>query len=111
MLLKLNVIIIYSLIAFFLSLMLYPIYIELLKKWKVRKTIRDDTVTGEEAKIFKELHQHKAGTPTMGGGLILLILALMVGLSLIIQYMGWTNHSLLARQETYILLFAIFSMG
>ena len=67
MLLKLNVIIIYSLIAFFLSLILYPIYINLLKKRKVGKQIREDTVTGEEASIFKELHKHKTGTPTMGG--------------------------------------------
>ena len=60
MLLKLNVIIIYSLIAFFLSLILFPIYIELLKKRKAGKQIRNDTVTGEDASIFKALHQHKA---------------------------------------------------
>jgi UDP-N-acetylmuramyl pentapeptide phosphotransferase/UDP-N-acetylglucosamine-1-phosphate transferase len=66
MLLKLNVIIIYSLIAFFLSLMLYPLYINLLRKRKVGQQIREDSITGEEASIFKQLHQHKVGTPTMG---------------------------------------------
>jgi UDP-N-acetylmuramyl pentapeptide phosphotransferase/UDP-N-acetylglucosamine-1-phosphate transferase len=65
MLLKLNAIIIYSLVAFFLSLMLYPLYIKLLQQLKAGKTIRDNTVTGENATIFKTLHQHKAGTPTM----------------------------------------------
>lgn len=110
MLLKLNAIIIYSLVAFFLSLMLYPLYINLLKKLKAGKQIREDTVTGEEASIFKALHQHKAGTPTMGWWLILLVVLALVWLSILIQKLGRTNHSLLARQETYILLFAFFSM-
>lgn len=110
MLLKLNAIIIYSLIAFFLSLMLYPLYISLLKKRKAGKTIRDASVTWEEASIFKALHQHKAGTPTMWWWLILFVVLLMVLLSVVINKLWRTNHSLLARQETYILLFAFFSM-
>ncbi|USN55711.1 MAG: hypothetical protein H6765_03855 [Candidatus Peribacteria bacterium] len=65
MLLKLNSIIIFSLVAFFLSLMCYPPYILLLRKLKAGKQIRDDSVTGEKASIFKELHKHKTGTPTM----------------------------------------------
>jgi phospho-N-acetylmuramoyl-pentapeptide-transferase len=110
MLLKLNAIIIYSLIAFFLSLMLYPLYIALLKKLKAGKTIRDASVTWEDASIFKALHQHKAWTPTMWWWLILLVVFLMVLLSVVVNKLWRTNHSLLARQETYILLFAFFSM-
>jgi len=45
MLVKLNHIIIYSLAAVVLAAILYPIYIRILKKLKVRKTIREDTAT------------------------------------------------------------------
>ena len=111
MLLKLNSIILYSLLAFFLSLMLYPLYITLLQKIKAWKKIREASVTGEDAPIFNELHKHKAGTPTMWAWLILFIVAALVIWSLIVQKLGFTNHSLRARQETYIILFAFFSMG
>jgi phospho-N-acetylmuramoyl-pentapeptide-transferase len=67
-------------------------------------------MTGDDAPIFNQLHQHKAGTPTMGGWLILLIVLGMVLSSFVIQYYGITNNSLFTRQETYIILFALFSM-
>ena len=92
-----------------MSLMLYPLYIQLLTYIKAGKQIRDDDVTGNKASIFKKLHGHKAGTPTMGGGLILIIIAILVGASFLVQELGFTRNSLLARQETYILLFAIFN--
>lgn len=111
MIFKLNSIIIYGLLSFFLSLMLYPLYIVLLKKCKAGKTIRDDSVTWDKASVFKQLHQHKAWTPTMWWWLILIVLLGMVLLSILIQHLGWTNHSLFSRQETYIILFAVFSMG
>ncbi len=111
MLLKLNTILLYSLTAFFLSLMLYPAYIMLLRKLKAGKTIREETMDGHQTPIFSQLHGHKQGTPTMGGGLILAVLLFMVLLSIVIQKLGWINNSLFAREETYILLFALFSMG
>jgi hypothetical protein len=46
-------------------MLLYPIFIKLLKRFKAGKTIREDTVTGDKATIFSKLHKHKAGTPTM----------------------------------------------
>lgn len=45
MLVKLNNIIAFALIAFFLSWILYPLYIKLLKKLKAGKTIREVAVT------------------------------------------------------------------
>ncbi|MEI6774505.1 MAG: hypothetical protein WCL18_07135 [bacterium] len=65
MLVKLNNIIMFALIAFFISWILYPIYISILKKYKLGKTIRESSVTGEQSKIFSQLHEHKQGTPTM----------------------------------------------
>jgi phospho-N-acetylmuramoyl-pentapeptide-transferase len=78
MLIKLNHIIIFSLFAFFISWILYPLYIKILRKYKLGKTIRQDAVTGEKSKIFSKMHEHKKGTPTMGGGIFLLVMALMI---------------------------------
>jgi len=65
MLVKLNNIIMFALIAFFISRILYPIYISILKKYKIGKTIRETAVTGEKSTIFTQMHEHKKGTPTM----------------------------------------------
>lgn len=110
MLLKLTSIMLYALVWFFLALTLYPWYIALLKKRKIGKQIRDDAMTGDKATIFSTLHAHKSWTPTMWGWVLLLIMVILVILSYVIQYAGITNNSLVTRQETYILLFAFFSM-
>ncbi len=49
----------FALIAFFISWILYPIYIHILRKFKIGKTIREAAVTGEKSKIFTQLHEHK----------------------------------------------------
>ncbi|MDR0369142.1 MAG: hypothetical protein LBH96_00980 [Candidatus Peribacteria bacterium] len=61
--------------------------------------------------MFVKLHEHKAGTPTMGGGLFLLIMLVMIVVSLLFQYRGRIENSLWNQQETYIILFGFFSMG
>lgn len=111
MLVKLTSIMLYALTWFFLALAIYPWYILLLKKLKFGKQIRDDAMTGEKATIFAWLHGHKSGTPTMWWGVFLLIMLFLVWLSFGIQHAWITNNSLVTRQETYILLFAFFSMG
>lgn len=111
MLLKLNSIIIYGLGAFFLALALYPLYIAILKRCKIGKTIREETITGEKAKIFVDLHKHKTGTPNLWWGMFLIIMSIMIWLSLILQHYDVINNSLISRQETYIILFGFFSMG
>lgn len=110
-LIKLNTIIIYGLITFLLSWFLYPLYIKFLKSQKAGKTIREEDVTGQKATIFQELHSHKAWTPTMGWGLFLIIVALMIIASYIPYKLWRINNTLLNRQETYILLFWFFGMG
>ncbi len=60
MLLKLNSIILYILIAFILALVLYPSYIKLLKYMKAGKLLRETAVGGGIAEIFQKLHGHKA---------------------------------------------------
>lgn len=111
MIAKLNSIILYMVITFCISLFVYPLYIRFLAWIKAWKTIRDHDSMGQKASIFQSLHGHKAWTPTMGGGLFLVIVLLMIIGSFIIQYLGYTNNSLRSREETYILLFGFFSMG
>ena len=111
MLLNLSLILSFTLITFILIIILYPCYIKLLKKRKAGKTIRDNTATGEKSEIFKELHQHKAGTPTMGGGLFLIIMLVAIASSLLLQQRNFIDNSLRNQQETYIILFWFFSMG
>ncbi len=110
MLLKLESILIYSMFAFFISLMLYPLYILLLKRIKAWKTLREDSTSWWSATIFNNLHWHKIWTPTMWGGLIILVVALLVLFSYVLQWMWIITFSLLTREETYIILFAFFSM-
>ena len=111
MLVKLNNIIMFALIAFFISWILYPIYISILKKYKLGKTIRESAVTGEQSKIFSQMHEHKKWTPTMWGGIFLIVMGLMVGLSFMLKDYKFINNTLFNRQETYVLLFGFFSMG
>ena len=111
MLVKLNNIIMFALIAFFISWILYPIYICILKKYKFGKTIREAAVTWEKSTIFSQLHEHKQGTPTMWGGIFLIVMGLMVGLSFMLKDYKFINNTLFNRQETYVLLFGFFSMG
>ncbi len=73
MLVKLGLILTYALVSFGLSLVLYPPYIRWLRRLKVGKTIREDSVTGDKAEIFSSMHEHKAGTPNIGGGLFVVI--------------------------------------
>lgn len=111
MLIKLNSIIIFALAAFFISWILYPLYIKLLQKYKMGKTIREDAVTWEKSVIFSQMHEHKKGTPTMWGGIFLLVVALMIWASFVAQHYHFVNNTLFSRQETYVLLFGFFSMG
>lgn len=110
MIVKLNQILIFSLIAFTLSMLLFPLFIKLLKNKKIWQRIREVAMTGEDSTIYKKLHSHKSGTPTMGGGIFLIVMFLMVWVSLFLQHKGIINNSLLNRKETYVLLFGFFSM-
>ena len=110
MLLKVNSIIIYGLVTFIISTVLYPLYIRFLQYIKAGKTIRDDSVTWDKASIFQSLHAHKQWTPTMWWWFFLIIVLFMVLMSFIPYQLDWVNNTLFNRQETYILLFGFFSM-
>lgn len=110
MLVKLNQIILFSLGAFFLAVILYPIYIRILKKCKAGQKIRESAVTGEASPIYNKLHWHKSWTPTMWWGLFIIVMAIMIGISYFLKRKWRITYSLVTRSETYILLFGFFSM-
>ena len=110
-LIKLSQVLFYALISFWVSLLLYPSYIKLLQKLKAGKTIRENTATGEKSEIFSKLHAHKQGTPTMWGGMFLIVMLVMVIGSFLLQHFGWIENSLWNARESYIILFWFFSMG
>jgi phospho-N-acetylmuramoyl-pentapeptide-transferase len=97
--------------AFFLTLIVAPFFIRLLHKYKIGKKLREIASTGERADIFQELHQKKAGTPTMGGILIWGTTLIIVLLSEIPSALKLTEHSLFNRQETWLPIFTLITVA
>ena len=106
-------------LSFVMTFLMMPYGISLLVKYKMGQQIREEALMGK-AEEFSRLHQGKSGTPTMGWAIILLSVILLVVLSIVIQYMGsWTEstfgwsfkYSLWNRNETYIALFTLISVG
>lgn len=105
----------YLLIAFGITLVLIPYYIRFLYHFRLGKTIRDEALVWK-ATEFAKLHKEKTGTPTLGWGVILLVIFLLVLGSIGILWMsGWIEnifgitlrHSLWSREETYLPLFTL----
>ncbi|MBD3270480.1 phospho-N-acetylmuramoyl-pentapeptide-transferase [Candidatus Peregrinibacteria bacterium] len=91
-----------QILAFIIAVIIAPTFIQLLKKYKIGKQLRDKATTGEKAVIFNELHAKKKGTPTMGGILIWGTVLIVVLLSSLSQLLGITENSLFSREETLL---------
>ena len=85
----------FSLSSFLISFLLTPFFTDFLYKHKLGKRIRDS----KSAPIMSELHKHKAGTPTMGGILIWLTVAVL------------TLFFNLERSATWLPLFCLVATG
>jgi len=93
--------------AFLLAVIVAPWFIKLLYKCKCYKQLREVASSGEQATIYQQLHGKKKGVPTMGGILIwgtALVIVLLSGLSSIF---GFTENSLINRNETWLPLFTL----
>lgn len=88
--------------AFILALILANPFLNLLKKYKISKQIREIASTGERAERYLKLHKKKEGTPTMGGILIWGTTLLIVLGSRILSATGIIDRSLLNRKETWL---------
>lgn len=101
----------YAFAAFALGLIMTPWFIDFLRKNKLGKQLRVETVDGREASIFRKYHKDKFGTPTMGGLLIWGSILVVILLSRVLAYSGVVEFSLLQRREVYLPLFTLVSMG
>ena len=101
----------YGIFAFILGLFLTPWFVSFLKKNRMGKQLRVETVDNREAKVFRTYHQHKFGTPTMGGLLIWGSILATVVFSRLLSLSGLVDHSLLQRGQVYLPLFILVSLG
>lgn len=97
--------------GFIIVALLTKPYFKLLLKAGVKKVLREEAADGSTAEIFRALHKNKAGTPTMGGVLIWLTVALIILLSPLASRLGLTRFSLLNRNETYLPVFTLIATG
>ncbi len=96
-------------ISFFVAVIVTPLWIRFLKRYKLGKQIRI-----EGAPIFSEMHKKKEGTPTMGGFLIWSVVLVLAVTFLVLQnnYDGfWSKMNFLSRGETLLPLGAMVIAG
>ncbi len=88
-----------TVLAFLVAMALTPAFTTFLYTNKLGKKIRQTDFNQKEAPIFYKLHQHKANTPTMGGLLMWVTVAI---LTLLFN---------LSRQATWLPLFVLVATG
>jgi len=98
-------------IGFGIAITLAKPFIKLLHHFKIGKNIRETASDGKPATLFNALHQKKSGTPTMGGVLIWGSVLLTIGMSRILSYTGFFEHSLLNRKETYLPILTLVAVA
>ncbi|MBI5414300.1 phospho-N-acetylmuramoyl-pentapeptide-transferase, partial [Candidatus Peregrinibacteria bacterium] len=101
----------YSVFAFFVTLVATPAFVRILQKWNIRKNIRDDSIDGKVAKVYRALHLGKEGTPTMGGVLIWGTTLGVILFSRFLSFIGVIEKSILQRGEVYLPIFTLLAMG
>ncbi|MEK7615789.1 MAG: phospho-N-acetylmuramoyl-pentapeptide-transferase [Patescibacteria group bacterium] len=88
-------------VSFFATLLLTPLWTRFLYRYKIGKQLRGP----DEAPVFHGLHQHKEGTPTMGG-------VLLWGTVTLITLIFWfTKYNFLSRSQTWLPLGVLIFAG
>jgi len=98
-------------LTFIIALLAAKPFIIFLEKNRIGKQIRETASDGKAATIFQKLHLKKSGTPTMGGILIWVTALIVIGISHLFAYMGILEHSLWSREETYLPVFTLITVG
>ncbi|HLD64311.1 MAG TPA: phospho-N-acetylmuramoyl-pentapeptide-transferase [Candidatus Peribacteraceae bacterium] len=101
----------YSFLAFTLGVFFTPWFVAFLRRNRLGKQLRVEAVDGGDVPVFRKYHQHKFGTPTMGGLLIWGTILLTVLLSRFFALLGWVDYSLLQRSQVYLPLFTLVALG
>lgn len=92
-------------VSFIAAMLLTPVLSHFLYKYKIGKQIRI-----EGAPIFAEMHQKKAGTPTMGGILIWFVtgaIALILWILSLFFDGFWNYLNFVSRPQTYLPIFSL----
>ncbi|MFA7309156.1 MAG: phospho-N-acetylmuramoyl-pentapeptide-transferase [Patescibacteria group bacterium] len=90
---------VFTFMAFVVSMIWTPFLTNLLYKFKIAKQIAEKSWDGAEVPVFQKFHGHKAGTPTMGGLIVVVttfILTLLFNLD---------------RNQTWLPLFVLVATG
>lgn len=101
----------WSLLTFLVTLIGTPFYLKLAQRFKLGKQLREDSMDGKKATLFRELHAKKTGTPTMGGIVMWGSVVLVIGLSRLMSLLGWIDQSILNRGEVYLPLMTLIAVG
>jgi len=101
----------YTFCSFVIATCIFPDFIRFVQNYKLTKKIREEGLSGGTAELFKKLHSHKSGTPTMGGVVILLAVLGTVVVSRILAYLGIIDVSILNRGETYLPILTLAAVG
>lgn len=104
-------ILLYAAFAFALGLLLTPYFVRFLRRNRIGKQLRVETVDGKEPTIFRKYHESKFGTPTMGGILIWGSILVTVAFSRGLSYFGVVENSLLQRGQVYLPLAMLVALG
>lgn len=95
----------YGLFAFVVTLFLIPAFTRLMVRTNCGKEIREETVDGKKASLFRKLHLKKKGTPTMGGIVVWGVTAVIVVFS------AFGPFPVLDRGQTYLPLLTLVLTG
>ncbi len=102
-------------ITFVLAMISTPLLTHFLYKYKVGQQIRKESFDRRPAPIFEKLHRKKAGTPTMGGVLIWMVVFLVTFLfyflSLYTDIGIFDDLNFLKRSQTWLPLFTLVAAG
>jgi phospho-N-acetylmuramoyl-pentapeptide-transferase len=101
----------YAFITFIIGLLLTPWFRKFQAKYKLGKKMRVAAMDGADASVFLKYHEHKFGTPTMGGILIWIAIIVTIILSRVLAWADVVEFSLLQRKEVYLPLFTLTTMG
>ncbi len=104
-------ILLYACFAFAAGLLLTPPFVRFLVRNRVGKQLRVETVDGQDPSVFRTYHQHKFGTPTMGGILIWGSVLFTIVFSRILSLLGFAETSLLQRGQVYLPLGTMVALG
>jgi len=101
----------YAFFAFTIGLVITPWFVDFLRRNRLGKQLRVESVDGKEATIFRQYHKDKNGTPTMGGVLIWSSIVVTVFFSRALSYFGVVETSLLQRGQVYLPLIMLLFLG